>query len=580
MGQIEIYRKIIEQCRQLPNSKDAVDLSQALYQIQRGQLNGDPGELVKTLTQAGATLTDAYSAVVQGLFVLDKMVDARQLLDAWIVQEPNHPQPIYFSAIALNIAGKSTEAEAKFLQTVAKFPRHELSWLALVDLYSRPPQVRFQQANAVLTRFVQLFPDNSEGPVRLSRIQRRLGNSDSIDIGRLQALDQPLELAKSASSRGDHAVAVQQLAALGLRSPSDFHNLTDRAFQLSLRNESDAALELNQRVSWSATEIALQGRNLEADQIFEVADDRAARLRRVQDIDAQQAVEATQALTDERNAMSSPAFAPNYPTIQQVNAPEKEGLPVGMELYRSQCSNCHGLAGDAAGRAASNLFPPARSFRHEPIRMISAENRLATDADLRKTVRNGLPGSSMPAFSRLTDAEVDQLVEVIRWFQREGLVEQYAELFGESGHGVEHKRSWIDARIVAGSSLSVEPLTQPTSVDNGRQIFSRLGCNNCHSIGGSSDQLSPLHFDSLGRALRAPNLAVDALKGGSSAEAISARIVLGIPGTPHPATSDLSRDDLQSLVAFIISGRSVTTSDTSTNFQRHRRLGKLALPDK
>lgn len=579
LGQIDLYRKLMDELRQLPESTEAFELSQALYQIQRGQLEGAPLAMVETLLQAGAQAVDAYSAVVQALFVRDQLVAARDLIDVWLQREPIQPQPFYLAAVSLNIEGKSQEAEAKFLENVARFPRHELSWLALVDLYSRPPQVRFPQAHAVLTRFVKLFPNNREGRLRLSRVERRLGLADQIDLRRLQELDQPLEVAKAASEQGQIDLAVKQLDSIGLRSLADFRLAIDRAFQMALRNESDAALELNQRLHWAATLLSRHGDPLLAGSIFELANDRAARLRRIQDLDAQMAVNNDPTLREQRQAMTTPAETPldtlGLPLFELSVATEGTSLSAGFALYRNHCANCHGLRGDAVGRASSNLFPPPRNFRREPMRIVSAGNRLATDDDLRRTIRLGFPSSSMPGFPNLSEAEVIQLIDVLRWLMSAGVAQQYDELFGGQNLGSEHRRAWMEPRIQPSLPLTIVGPSISDTQPLGQSLLDELGCRHCHATGSQESTSSLAHFDLLGRQVRAPNLFTDVFKGGAAYQDIAKRIVLGIPGTPHPAAEQLAESDVQALATYILSQRT-SGAKPLTNHQRLLSLPRLA----
>src|SRR3954466_927722 len=67
----------------------------------------------------------------------------------------------------------------------------------------------------------------------------------------------------------------------------------------------------------------------------------------------------------------------------------------GQALYRSNCAFCHGLTG--LGGRGPNL--------------ISGEHK--TDAEVKHIISNGMPGSTMPAFDTLSDAQLDQLVAFI-----------------------------------------------------------------------------------------------------------------------------------------------------------------------
>jgi cytochrome c oxidase cbb3-type subunit 3 len=80
-------------------------------------------------------------------------------------------------------------------------------------------------------------------------------------------------------------------------------------------------------------------------------------------------------------------------------AAEPPARPDGAHLYVQRCSACHGA--DGRGGVGVPLALPA---------FLSSVD----DAYLRKTVRFGRPGRVMPAFTQLTDAEVEAIVAHIR----------------------------------------------------------------------------------------------------------------------------------------------------------------------
>jgi len=577
LGQQTLFNQKIEQAKKFVDSKEQVEVAMALYRVQQGQADDTPQQLLIALRAVEALESDARSVAVQNAFARDLFVDAKQLLEDWRHEQPDSSQLAYLSAVFLNVTGDTKSAESKFIDSLVQHPRHELTWLSLIDIYGRPPNTRFEHAETVLRQFVHLFPHNEEGRLRLSRIQRRLGLKSFIDVpplnltsGRSQSMH--FETEKVAFDLGHYDDAVKQLSSLKLDSARAFNQLTDRAFQLSLQNENDVANEWSQRVSYAATALSLSGDRQVAMEIFEVAMDRAARLRRLQDLKNRQLVfPGTQSIIDELNSIVSPAFTPNYPTMMQLDDEAVGDGPAGMKLYVAHCAACHGVFGDGHGPAASDLFPPARNFLDEPIRMVSASNRLATNDDLRRTIRTGQPGTSMPAFPSLSEREIDQLVEVVRWSIMKGLEKRYATEFNESTDTTGNEKSeWIATRSLPSDELAVSLTSKPEFIAQGRELFMNVGCATCHAVDGISRPRTEL-FDSLGRPIHAPNLSSDPLHGGDSPAAIYTRIALGIPGTPHPAYAPKTDDEIASIVAYVTSIRR-KNPDESTNQSRRRRL--------
>ncbi len=581
LGDTAKFQAQLTKAGQLPGGREAVELAQALYRVQSGNLNDTPEQVLKLLLDAGAVDTDAYSCVVEGLMATKKLEQAAEILDLWRSRQPGLAQPEYLSGVLLNYQGKHADAEAKFLNTVVRFPGHELSWLALVDAYSRPPNVRFEQVESILSRFVQAFPENADAPARLNRIRRRLGKAtpDGL-IGSGDVFLAAYESAKSAFDIGAYEDALSILQSANFASVQSLNQATDVAFQLSMQGKSDPASELGKRISMAATTLALSGKE-GASQIFEISNDRTARLRRIQDLaNRRVALPRTstgelQAITDETNAMTGPAFTPAYPTIE--NAAMRSESPSGgtdwengllegyrkmpgYSLYLQRCANCHGDYGDGDGIAASNLFPRPRSFINEPIRMVTTENKVASVEDLRRAIRQGQPGSSMPAFTSLTDLEVDQIVQVLqawirkaaysRWMQSQSLVAAQEES--------EVQRA-IEAATQPSPKLSIPSINIDASlIGSGKDRFLKAGCVQCH---GDPENPSPesrvgqRFFDSLGRPILAPNLKSDRFRGGDRIEDIYARVQLGIAGTPHPSLASGDAMDAYSIAAYIHSIR-------------------------
>jgi mono/diheme cytochrome c family protein/tetratricopeptide (TPR) repeat protein len=576
LGQQKLFSEKMEQARRIDDSKDQVELALAMQRIQLAQVDVSLFESLRVLRNAGAVDSDARSVVVQCAFASNKLSEAQLLLDQWRQEQPDSAQLEYLTAVYANITGNSADAESKFIQTIVHHPRHELSWLALADLYVRPPDVRFEQAEALLTRFVKLFADNAEGPLRLARVQRRLGRNDPMTTKLLSSNSRAevLEMAKIASDAGDYSLAVKGLATANLATSIDFDKLTVSAFQANRKGNAVSAGQLTQLVSWGATAIALSGDPSTATAIFSGARDRIARLGRIQDLSVRRSFfPSNQELVDEWNAVDSPSFTTNFPRLEKIASPSIPEPPAGLTLYIRLCGACHGSRGDGAGPAACNLYPAPRNFLYEPIRMVSATNRLATDFDLKRAILQGQPGTSMPAFNELSESELNSLVAILRWFRVVGLNQQYANHSDISVGGTNPTQlPWVEARSQPSAPLTIPQMEiKSDSAASGQVLFRAAKCTNCHSTdnGVANDEMDDAItnlFDSQGRRMRAPNLSSDSLHGGDEPDEIYKRIALGIPGTPHPALVG-THEEIGSLVAYIRSIRS-TKSAATTNHQR------------
>lgn len=92
-------------------------------------------------------------------------------------------------------------------------------------------------------------------------------------------------------------------------------------------------------------------------------------------------------------------------------------------LYRQHCVHCHGVNGDGAGPTARFLKPYPRDFRDGKYKFISTTFKPTPD-DLKKTLIEGIPGTSMPSFALLPPSEVDALVEYVKYLSWRGETEK------------------------------------------------------------------------------------------------------------------------------------------------------------
>lgn len=92
-----------------------------------------------------------------------------------------------------------------------------------------------------------------------------------------------------------------------------------------------------------------------------------------------------------------------------------QAIAAGQALYQGSvkpvaCVECHGKQGEANGPMATMFNPPQRNFA------CSATMSNISDGQLHWIIRNGSIATSMPAFDKLSDTEIWQLVAYIRTF--------------------------------------------------------------------------------------------------------------------------------------------------------------------
>lgn len=281
---------------------------------------------------------------------------------------------------------------------------------------------------------------------------------------------------------------------------------------------------------------------------------------------------------------------------------EKDGTHRGS--FREHCVICHALAGSGAGPASSFQDPYPRDFRHGVFKWKSTERSAKpTRDDLHRVIDQGIPGTAMPAFARLSAEDLEAIVDYLIYLAVRGEVERrlmaaaidqlgYAEtlpsdelrLSGDrSNEGGEVVRevvnkvveSWRNARQETVAAPGWEELRGPAysvSVGRGQEIFhgpiaNCVGCHGKNGRGGVATLdyddwtkeystrvgLTPSDRDAM-RPLREagaltprplnPRKLHDAvLRGGSDAESLYRRITQGIAGTPMPAVTLVEKED-------------------------------------
>jgi mono/diheme cytochrome c family protein len=211
--------------------------------------------------------------------------------------------------------------------------------------------------------------------------------------------------------------------------------------------------------------------------------------------------------------------------------PAPRQLP-GWPLYDRYCLPCHGAAGDGRGPAAPYTRGDPRDFTKGNFEWRSAQAG-ATDDDLRLTLRHGAPGTSMPGFA-LADAQIDQLIEVVRAFGPPASPGQ---------------------PIVLAQAKSDVP---------GATLWTKYGCVACHGNGDgktpSSKAMAEPPYD-LTRELRRPR-ATDTTEARRAAIAMS--IATGMAGSPMPGyRGAISDGEIWALADYVLSLRVPSAPDRS-----------------
>ena len=125
------------------------------------------------------------------------------------------------------------------------------------------------------------------------------------------------------------------------------------------------------------------------------------------------------ALGDGRVASDRTHAADPEPT--QLLAATPELVDRGREIYRRRCAACHGEDGRGDGEAAYLLYPKPRNFVRGQFRFVSTWEGVPTDEDLFRSVSRGIPGSAMPSWAHLSEADRWALVHFMKSLAGEAL---------------------------------------------------------------------------------------------------------------------------------------------------------------
>ena len=171
------------------------------------------------------------------------------------------------------------------------------------------------------------------------------------------------------------------------------------------------------------------------------------------------------------------------------------------------------------------MIPPPRDFTGNALYQIRStpSGQLPVDADLLRSIDEGLPGTAMPAWkSRLSDHQRRDVLAYIKTF---------SPYFADT---TQHPQPIAFGKAPGGGG-SAEALKV------GRQFYDSIGCRKCHGDQGRGDGPSaPTLKDDAGHPMFAADLHENwRFNGGGTVDDIYHRLRTGLDGTPMPSFSDL-----------------------------------------
>jgi mono/diheme cytochrome c family protein len=251
---------------------------------------------------------------------------------------------------------------------------------------------------------------------------------------------------------------------------------------------------------------------------------------------------------------------------QSIDDRSSIDLAKGQAVYQDRCVQCHGISGDGDGPAAAYLYPRPRDYRKGLFKFTSTPYGFRPlRSDLERTIREGVRGTSMPAFALLPKDELQAVLDYVLMLTHRGEFEEGLVNLADAEEAIEP--DLVDEEVLPrviqrweqAESQQVQPFTpQPKFTEEhvalGKKAFLTIGCAKCHGEDGRGQMAENIGQDAWGRTTRAADLTSGMLHGGPQPIDIYRRIYSGINGTPMPSFASALQtqpDTIWHLVAYV-----------------------------
>jgi mono/diheme cytochrome c family protein len=252
-------------------------------------------------------------------------------------------------------------------------------------------------------------------------------------------------------------------------------------------------------------------------------------------------------------------------------------LAHGSYLYRIHCLHCHGLTGNGRGPTSAWVNPHPRDYRQGKFKFMSVRSVKATGsnshkarrADLIRTMREGVDGTSMPSFGLLAEQELEDLASYVIHLSMRGEVEYVAMMDAITGkpdpNNKDELQEFQDGIGTTASKRAqwwmaaqdpryeIVPETPPpsesefeASVQRGFKTFASkdYNCLGCHIDFGRQARY---FYDAWGNVGRPLDLTVGIYHGGRRPIDLYYRIMGGVPPSSMPEVGRQTPEDTNGL---------------------------------
>jgi cytochrome c oxidase cbb3-type subunit I/II len=216
----------------------------------------------------------------------------------------------------------------------------------------------------------------------------------------------------------------------------------------------------------------------------------------------------------------------------RATPPDAAAAARGKGVFDRYCISCHGVEGDGRGPTADWIDPRPRVLTSGVFKFRSTPSgTLPTDADLQRTITNGLHTTFMPRWAPITEQERADVVQYVKTLSPRFTQEPQ------------------------GNPIMIPPPPPftPQLVAKGKEVWGKVQCAACHGDTGKGDGTSwPTLRDDWGFPAPPHDFTLGPLKVGDAPEDLYRAFMTGLNGSPMPSFAEsISPDDAWALVAYV-----------------------------